>query len=74
MTTIALSPVSGSSLIAADGWDDQQTVLAVQFHGTGKTYEYRGLDPATHDAYEAAESKGKYLKRFIEPNVRGTQV
>lgn len=73
MLTITLTPVTGSSLIAADGWSADHTTLAVQFH-TGKTYEYRGLSPATRQAYEQAESKGKYLKRQIEPNIRGVEV
>lgn len=73
MTTITLSPVAGSSLIAADGWDEQKTTLAVKYHN-GQVYEFRGLSPQTHDAYEAASSKGQYLKRSIEPNVRGVAV
>lgn len=74
MTTIKLSPVSGSSLIAEDGWNFDYTTLAVKFHGTGKVYEYRGLSPASHDAYESATSKGKYLKGFIEKFVKGEAV
>lgn len=73
MTTIALTPVSGSSLIAADGWDADNSTLCVEFNG-GKRYEYRGLSPDVRAAYEAAESKGKYLKWKIEPAIKGVEV
>lgn len=71
--TIELTPVTGSSLIAADGWDFHKTTLAIQFHG-GKTYKYSGLSPDTYRGYESAESKGKYFSKHIKPNVQGVPV
>lgn len=73
MSTITLTPVAGSSLIAADGWNDDETTLAVKYHN-GRLFEFRGLSPAIHSAYETAESKGKYLKRSIETIVKGVEV
>ena len=70
MPNIQLTPVTGSSLIAADGWDESRTTLVIQFHG-GKAYQYSGLSPQTHAAYEAAPSKGKYFSQHIKPNVSG---
>ncbi len=70
---IELHPVSGSSLIAEDGWDQGKTTLRVKYHN-GQVYEFRGLSPATLDAYEIADSKGKFLKRVIEPNIKGIPV
>lgn len=73
MTQIALTPVPGSSLIAADGWDASETTLAVQYMN-GQVYEFRGLSPQIHAAYEASDSKGKFLKRNIEPTIKGEKV
>lgn len=70
---IALTPVSNSSLIAADGWNETHTTLAVRYHN-GYVYEFRGLSPAIHAAYEKAPSKGSYLKRFIEVSIKGVRV
>ena len=72
-TSIPLTPVTGSSMIAADGWDAQTQTLAVRFVN-GATYEYRGLSPAVYEAYSSAESKGSYLKKFVEKNVTGVKV
>lgn len=76
MTTIPLTPVSGSSLISHDGWNDTKTILAVRFHSSpSKDYEYRGLSPAVYEAYQSAPSKGKYLKGTLEKSgIRGTAV
>ena len=73
MNTATLTPVSGSSLLAKDGWSDDSTVLTVQYHN-GTVYEFRGLSPATRKAYEAAPSKGKYLKQFVETSIQGVKV
>lgn len=71
--TIELTPVTGSSLIAADGWDSHKATLRVRYHN-GHVYDFNGLSFATHEAYESAPSKGSYLKRQIEPNIRGVKV
>jgi hypothetical protein len=73
MNTITLTPVAGSSLIAADGWSEDKTTLRVRYHNN-QEYDFNGLSFATHAAYEAAPSKGSYLKRQIEPNIRGVKV
>ena len=72
-TTPTLQPVTGSSLIAADHWNPDTQTLTVKYH-SGSTYEFRGLDPATVNAYKSAASKGQYLKRSIEPNIKGIRV
>jgi KTSC domain len=72
-THIELKPVSGSALIAKDGWSDDETVLRVEFKN-GKQYEFRGLSPAMRDQYENAASKGVFLKRTIEVNIKGVLV
>ncbi len=73
MPTIQLTPVTGSSLIAADGWSEDRTQLVIEFQG-GKKYQYNGLSPQIHRDYEAAQSKGKYFSQNIKPNVTGTPI
>ncbi len=73
MTQIELTPVTGSSLILADGWSQDKTTLVVKFHN-GLVYQFANLSPAIHTAYEGAESKGKFLKRTIEPMIKGVPV
>ena len=73
MTQVKLKHVSGSSMIARDGYDEATQALAVEFHN-GQVYEYRGVDPGTFRSYDSAESKGKYLHRHIKPNISGVPV
>ena len=72
-TTPTLQPVTGSSLIAADHWNPDTQTLTVKYH-SGSTYDFRGLSPETFEAYDRAESKGKYLKQFIEKNIKGVKI
>ncbi len=65
--------VNGSSLIAADGWNEAGDVLTVKYHNNS-IYEFHAISPDMRKAYEAAASKGQYLKRSIEPNIKGVRV
>lgn len=61
----ALTPVE-SSHIAAIGYDAATQTLLVEFKGRGTT-AYDKVPPDVHEAFMAAESKGKYFGT----NVRG---
>lgn len=71
--TPTMTAVPNSSLIAADNYDSATQTLTVKF-ANGDTWSYSGVDPRTADAYETADSKGKYFLKTIKPNVAGTKV
>lgn len=59
-----MTPVE-SSQIHSVGYDPESKRLHVKFH-SGGTYEYHGVEPATHDGLMKADSVGK----FFHANVR----
>lgn len=62
---IALAPVTGSSQIAAQGYDPVSHTLAVRFHG-GSVYHYSGVPQETATNFAKAESAGKFLHAHIK--------
>lgn len=71
--TITLKPVTGSSLIAEDGWSEDATTLHIKFHN-GDTYAYNGLSPAVQCGYEGAPSKGQYFHKNIKGKIARVKI
>ncbi len=63
---IALTPVEGSSRIAAMGYDEDSKTLAIQFQGRGVTCHYSNVPVETFRTMQGAESKGKYFGAIIK--------
>lgn len=55
-----------SSSIAAAGYDPAAAILRVRFVGGG-TYDYGRVPAAVFAAFEAAESKGRFVNHVIKP-------
>lgn len=63
---IVLVPVD-SSQVAAVGYDAGTKTLAVQFkHGARAFYHYPNVEPETHAAFMASESKGIFFSEHIK--------
>ena len=58
-----LRPVQSEMLIEA-GYDRKSRILQVTFR-TGETYRYKGVPSSEYDGLMSAESKGKYMHRYI---------
>lgn len=72
---IALKLVTGSSQIAAQGYDPVSHTLAVRFT-SGGVYHYAGVPPDEADKFAKAESLGKHLHTHIRgkyPHERQTE-
>jgi hypothetical protein len=63
---IALTPVE-SSQVAAIGYDEATSTLAVKFKYGLAIYHYPGVNKETYDAFMAAESIGKFFGQYIKP-------
>lgn len=61
---ITRQPIAGSSMISGIGYDPATQTLAVEF-SNGKVYHHEGVNPETHQALLASESKGKHYNSFI---------
>jgi hypothetical protein len=46
------------------GYDRKSRILQVTFR-TGETYRYKGVPSSEYDGLMNAESKGKYMHRYI---------
>lgn len=66
-------PVNCSSNVKAVGYDPQARTMHVQFH-SGNHYSYADVPPATHEAFMAADSKGKHFSQHIVKNFQHTKV
>lgn len=63
---IPMTPVV-SNQIAAIGYDDATSTLAVTFtRGPGHIYHYPNVSRETYDAFMAAESKGAFFGEHIK--------
>ena len=62
---IALKTVTGSTQIAAHGYDPVSHTLAVRFHNGG-VYHYAGVPQEAADRFSKAESLGKHLGAHIK--------
>ncbi len=69
-----LTPVTGSSQVAAFAYDAAQRVLSVKFHSTRAVYHYQNVPPETAAAFEAADSKGKFIGSEIKGKFTFTKV
>ena len=58
-----LKPVDSEMLIAA-GYDKRARILQVIFR-TGETYRYKEVPSSAYDGLMSADSKGKYMHRYI---------
>ena len=56
-----------SSCIAAAGYDAAGQVMRVRYVG-GATYDYVGVSAPVFEAFEEAESKGRFINFVIKPN------
>lgn len=57
---IPLTPIEGSSQIAAAGHDPATGTLAVRFH-TGTVYQYQDVPAEVAEGLLSAQSKGRYF-------------
>lgn len=65
-TSIPMEQVQ-SNQIACIGYNAAMKTLAVQFtRGAGAIYHYPNVEPETHAAFMAAESKGKFFGEHIK--------
>jgi len=64
---IPLTPVE-SNQVASVGYDAATKTLACTFtRGPGHVYHYPNVEPETHAAFMASESKGKFFGEHIKP-------
>ena len=66
VTMIALTPVTGSSQIAAHGYDPISHTLAVRFHKGSAVYHYKGVPQDEADKFARAPSLGQHLHAHIK--------
>jgi len=67
---IALSLTPDSSQLHGYGYDEANSVLAVEFASSHEqyTYFYLGVPPATFKELNVAKSKGSFILRTIKPH------
>jgi hypothetical protein len=65
------TPVQSSS-INAIGYDPKSRTLHVEF-ASGRTYEYKGVEPHEHEALVSAKSIGSHFSKFIRPVYNGRE-
>lgn len=64
--------IEGSSHLEAAHYDSAKRVLSISFK-SGRTYDYMNVPPEKWQAFQEAESKGKYLHSEINPHHRSWQ-
>jgi hypothetical protein len=57
----ALKPVTGSSQVASAGYDAASQTLSVMYANSAFRYDYKGVPPDVAEAFDKAESKGRFL-------------
>ncbi len=65
-------PVSSSN-IAAIGFDESQSILAIEFNN-GRAYEYYGVPQYVFDEFLNSGSKGKYANQNIYKSYSQTKI
>jgi hypothetical protein len=70
----ALSPLEGSRLLAAVGYDPATQTLAVVFRNSIDVFLYEGVPQEAFDGLMAAESRGTCFVHDIKPNYAGRAV
>lgn len=63
---IQMQPVTGSSSIAAVGYDPETETLEVQFVGSGTKYTHEGVPSSEYEALINARSVGSYYANNIK--------
>lgn len=53
--------------IASSSYDPEKRILAVVFH-SGAEYHYHDVTTDTAEAFNQAESQGRYVHQFLGPN------
>jgi hypothetical protein len=69
---IQLTPVESSN-IAAIGYDEKQSTLAVKFNN-GAIWHYGGVAKGSYESLMTAASKGSYFARNIKPKHKAVQI
>ena len=62
-----------SSAIAAIGYDTRTAILEVEFR-SGRVYRYYGVPRSVHRNLLAANSRGRFLNRYIKRTYPWTEV
>lgn len=70
----ALSPVEGSRLLDAVGYDPATKTLAVVFRHSIDVFLYDDVPPEVFDELMASESRGTCFVRTVKPNYAGRAV
>lgn len=68
-------PIKGSSRIAAIGYDPEDFILEVEFHGNS-VYQYKPFTPEGYTSFMKAESKGKFFEHYVknDPDIECTRM
>ncbi len=70
--TINRQAVKSSSLASA-GYAPVAQILEVEFRN-GRVYRYFGVPPEAYKQFLSAESRGRYLNRFIKGHYRYVRI
>lgn len=75
MTNITMLPIENSSNLKAQGYDEASQTLRIHFKN-GVVYDYAGVQPDVAQAFQAADSLGKFFHAHIRGNdkYKGTPV
>lgn len=63
---IALKPIPGSTQVSAAAYDPATRVLSVVFHGKPTRYDYQDVPPEVAEAFDKAESKGRFIGTYVK--------
>jgi len=59
-----------SKMLSAAAYDDSKQILYLRFRNTGEVYRYFEFTADDHQAFLAAESKGRYFRSHIRDHFR----
>jgi uncharacterized Rossmann fold enzyme len=59
-----------SKMLSAVAYDRSKQILYLRFRSTGDVYRYFGFPDADHQAFLAAESKGRFFRFHIRDHFR----
>jgi len=59
-----------SKMLSAAAYDDSKQILYLRFRNTGEIYRYFDFTAADHQAFLAAESKGRFFRAHIRDHFR----
>jgi hypothetical protein len=61
-----LAPIHGSEAIRGAGYDPETQTLHLQFHSREEPYRFSPVTAGEHQAFLAAESKGKHFRAHFK--------